>query len=123
MPGAIFGIVLGGYLVKRLHMDPRMATKMAITCNIICIFGIFSLAFLGCENIKMAGTTSSYNSADPSTSKVQLASTCNQDCQCSSTLIKPICGINGLTYFSPCHAGCKEYKSVESNGRKEVTCS
>lgn len=62
LPGAIFGIVLGGYLVKRFKIDSKGASQMAICCNIICIFGIFSLAFLGCDNIKMAGTTSSYNS-------------------------------------------------------------
>ncbi len=62
LPGAIFGIVLGGYLVKSLKMGPQMAAKMAITCGVICILGIFSLAFLGCDNIKMAGTITSYNS-------------------------------------------------------------
>ncbi len=62
LPGAIFGIVLGGYLVKTLKMDPRMASKMAITCGIISILGIFLLLFFGCDNIKMAGTITSYNS-------------------------------------------------------------
>lgn len=60
IPGACVGIVLGGYLVKRFKIDPRGAALMAITCNIICLVGIVVLIFLGCPNIRMAGTTVSY---------------------------------------------------------------
>jgi solute carrier organic anion transporter family, member 3A len=61
IPGACVGIVLGGFLVKRLKIDPKGASKMAVVCNIICIAGIISLIFIGCPNVRMAGTTASYN--------------------------------------------------------------
>ena len=60
IPGACVGIVLGGYLVKRFKIDPTGASKMAIVCNVLCIIGIIVLLFLGCPNIKMAGTTMPY---------------------------------------------------------------
>ncbi len=61
IPGACLGIVLGGFLVKRFQINPVGASKMAIISNIFCIMGIFVLIFVGCKNIKMAGTTISYN--------------------------------------------------------------
>ena len=37
-----------------------------------------------------------------------LASTCNSDCGCLSTVFEPVCS-DGITYFSPCRAGCDKY--------------
>uniref|UniRef100_A0A8C2B007 Solute carrier organic anion transporter family member n=1 Tax=Cyprinus carpio TaxID=7962 RepID=A0A8C2B007_CYPCA len=36
-----------------------------------------------------------------------LMASCNADCQCPETNWDPVCGENGLTYFSPCLAGCR----------------
>uniref|UniRef100_A0A4W3J2I0 Kazal-like domain-containing protein n=1 Tax=Callorhinchus milii TaxID=7868 RepID=A0A4W3J2I0_CALMI len=36
-----------------------------------------------------------------------LVSVCNSDCTCSKTQWEPVCAVNGLTYISPCLAGCK----------------
>ena len=44
-----------------------------------------------------------------------LTSSCNSNCLCSPTHIEPICGANGITYFSPCYAGCKQYKAHDSS--------
>ncbi len=35
---------------------------------------------------------------------------CNRDCNCFSTY-NPTCGINKVTYVSPCYAGCKNVDS------------
>ena len=37
---------------------------------------------------------------------VDLVSACNMDCQCTTSLYEPVCGPDGVQYFSPCHAGC-----------------
>lgn len=60
IPGACIGIVAGGFLVKKFKIDPKGAALMAISCNIICLFGIIVLIFTGCPNIIMAGTTVAY---------------------------------------------------------------
>ena len=61
IPGACVGIVAGGFIVKKFKIDIRGASMMAIFCNILCLIGIAFLVFLGCPNIKMAGTTMQYH--------------------------------------------------------------
>ena len=35
-------------------------------------------------------------------------SACNDGCGCSTWSYEPVCGADGLVYFSPCHAGCDD---------------
>ena len=41
---------------------------------------------------------------------------CNSDCLCTTGFYEPVCD-NGVTYFSPCYAGCKDtpYLDAASN--------
>lgn len=41
--------------------------------------------------------------------------TCNYRCSCTSTSYYPVCGADGLTYFSPCEAGCTEVQNDEND--------
>ena len=34
--------------------------------------------------------------------------TCNLTCNCDFNKYSPICGADGMIYFSPCHAGCSQ---------------
>lgn len=47
---------------------------------------------------------------------MELVSTCNVDCGCTTAGFEPICDNNYTVYFSPCHAGCTV--SELSNGTK-----
>ena len=46
--------------------------------------------------------------------------TCVQDCECLSHSFEPVCGQDGLTYFSPCRAGC--FNKTDYNNEKVRTC-
>ncbi|XP_042220869.1 solute carrier organic anion transporter family member 3A1-like isoform X2 [Homarus americanus] len=123
IPGACIGIFLGGYLLKRFSLRPKGAIQMVMVFNLIGLSFYGLLFVLGCDNVKMAGTTSPYFNTSMAHSvannpgrldnggsfQVNLTAWCNTGCSCTSSLVEPVCGNNGLTYFSPCHAGCTSY--------------
>ncbi|ESO83194.1 hypothetical protein LOTGIDRAFT_92173, partial [Lottia gigantea] len=107
IPGAVVGILIGGYISKRFQLRPKGAIQLTLALNLLALFGFTFFFFLGCENLKIAGATLPYfNSSGHKIFDPNLTSTCNENCDCSNTVLEPICGINGITYFSPCHAGC-----------------
>ncbi|XP_071442039.1 solute carrier organic anion transporter family member 3A1 [Hetaerina americana] len=114
IPGACIGIFMGGCLLKRLELRPKGAVQFVLVSNSICLACYTLLFFLGCDNVKMAGTTIPYfNSSGKSLEpfQVNLTAACNFGCECRMTDVEPVCGNNGLTYFSPCHAGCTALSS------------
>ncbi|KAK0158530.1 hypothetical protein PV328_009522 [Microctonus aethiopoides] len=114
IPGACIGIFFGGCLLKRLELRPKGAVQFVLVSNIICLLCYGLLFFLGCDNVKMAGTTIPYfNSSTiaPEPFQVNLTASCNFGCECPMNDVEPVCGNNGLTYFSPCHAGCTTFSS------------
>lgn len=112
IPGACIGIFMGGCLLKRLELRPKGAVQFVLISNTICLSCYGLLFFLGCDNVKMAGTTIPYyNSSRAEPFQVNLTAACNFGCECHMTDVEPVCGNNGLTYFSPCHAGCTAFSS------------
>ncbi|XP_078573013.1 solute carrier organic anion transporter family member 4C1-like [Branchiostoma floridae x Branchiostoma japonicum] len=108
VPAGILGSVIGGVLMKKYRMGVTGALKITVI-GVACMF-IIPLAFLvRCPNTVMAGVTVPYgNGSVPRTPVVgvaELESTCNKDCPCPSAF-NPVCGENGVEYFSPCLAGC-----------------
>lgn len=119
IPGACIGIIVGGYILKRFQLKPKGAVQFVLASNVVCLACYGLLFFLGCDNVKMAGTTIPYynnhSNLSPEPFQVNLTAACNFGCECHMFDVEPVCGNNGLTYFSPCHAGCTEFSSSSSN--------
>lgn len=55
IPSAIVGIVLGGILVKRLHLGPMRCSVLCLLGALFCLLSTLPLFFMGCPTHQIAG--------------------------------------------------------------------
>ncbi|KAF7402708.1 hypothetical protein HZH66_004975 [Vespula vulgaris] len=48
--------------------------------------------------------------------------TCEASCDCDRNKFSPICGADGKTYFSACHAGCSNYTIADGKVASFYNC-
>lgn len=78
----------------------------------LSVVGILAYVYLGCD----ANENTMIASAQPQEGTVKI---CSANCQCDYVKYTPVCGSDGLTYISPCHAGCTE-QSMNESGIKVI---
>uniref|UniRef100_A0A3P8NXF6 Solute carrier organic anion transporter family member n=1 Tax=Astatotilapia calliptera TaxID=8154 RepID=A0A3P8NXF6_ASTCA len=108
LPAVALGFITGGFLLKRFKLGIVGAARVAISASLgsFCLLAV--QIFVQCENAEVAGLSMSYQrvpqvSYNPQT----LLSQCNGHCFCSVKHWDPVCAYNGMTYASPCLAGCQ----------------
>uniref|UniRef100_A0A673IL24 Solute carrier organic anion transporter family member n=1 Tax=Sinocyclocheilus rhinocerous TaxID=307959 RepID=A0A673IL24_9TELE len=108
LPAVALGIVTGGFIMKKFKLNVLGATKICIGTSLLAFSTLLIQYFLQCDNTQVPGLTVSYQGV-PQVSYQQntLISLCNMGCSCSLKHWDPICASNGLTYASPCLAGCQ----------------
>uniref|UniRef100_A0A667ZXE5 Solute carrier organic anion transporter family member n=1 Tax=Myripristis murdjan TaxID=586833 RepID=A0A667ZXE5_9TELE len=118
IPAVALGMFSGGVIMKKFKLGVMEAAKFAFGTSLLGYFlSLFFLA-MGCENSKVAGITVSYTGVEGlSSHERSLFSDCNSGCLCSRREWDPVCGENGITYVSPCLAGCT---SSTGSGRNTV---
>uniref|UniRef100_H3DF25 Solute carrier organic anion transporter family member n=1 Tax=Tetraodon nigroviridis TaxID=99883 RepID=H3DF25_TETNG len=118
IPAVALGMFSGGLVMKKYKLGVMGAAKFAFGTSLLgFVLSLFFLA-MGCENSKVAGITVSYSGVEGlSYQEPSLFSDCNSGCLCSRREWDPVCGENGITYVSPCLAGCV---SSTGSGRNTV---
>uniref|UniRef100_A0A8C6HJ09 Solute carrier organic anion transporter family member n=1 Tax=Mus spicilegus TaxID=10103 RepID=A0A8C6HJ09_MUSSI len=103
IPGAALGQILGGVLVSKFKMKCKNTMKFALCTSGVALVLSFVFIYAKCENEPFAGVSESYNGTGE---MGNLTAPCNANCNCLRSYYYPLCGSDGIQYFSPCFAGC-----------------
>ncbi|XP_037370158.1 solute carrier organic anion transporter family member 1B3 isoform X2 [Talpa occidentalis] len=115
LPTFAAGLLAGGYIIKRFKFTLIQVAKFSFSVYVISFLLASVNLMLICESKSVAGLTLTYDGNSPvATHKNIPLSHCNSDCNCDESQWEPVCGNNGITYLSPCLAGCKS-----SSGNKK----
>uniref|UniRef100_UPI0037E76F1F solute carrier organic anion transporter family member 1C1-like n=1 Tax=Semicossyphus pulcher TaxID=241346 RepID=UPI0037E76F1F len=107
LPAVAVGIFLGGLLMKRYKLSLVSGAQLSFATSFMAYLLLLLQFGTKCDNIPVAGLTISYNGTHSvSHNKDMLYSECNRDCSCSLEEWDPVCSDSGITYISPCLAGC-----------------
>ncbi|XP_072021081.1 solute carrier organic anion transporter family member 4A1-like [Amphiura filiformis] len=101
-------MLVSGWLIKRFRLTIPAMLKMNLGSMVICTISLLGL-FLRCEEQHVAGVNVRYPSNLTYNEIPSLDASCNTACHCSTYEFLPVCGSNGIVFFSSCHAGCTNY--------------
>lgn len=109
LTASALGILTAGIAITKFQPSARKLTLWNVLIGITSALAVFSFAFMGCNE-------------NENSVKLNFGDTCNSNCHCDYIKYSPVCGIDGRTYISACHAGCIDV--TKSNGTKYFTsCS
>lgn len=90
------GLLIAGFAISKYKPRARYLAFWNVIVGFLSVASVLSYSFMGCDESRNAVSVN-YD-AIPS---------CNSDCFCDFAKYSPVCGVDGVTYISACHAGCK----------------
>ncbi|KAK6618077.1 hypothetical protein RUM44_002519 [Polyplax serrata] len=101
------GIIISGVFILRYKPNARFVAAWIAFTAVIYAIGMGILMLIGCPMDDFAGLDF-HGPGQPDFHPV-----CNTTCNCDREKFSPICGVDGKTYFSACHAGCRNATLVD----------
>uniref|UniRef100_A0A8C8DAJ1 Solute carrier organic anion transporter family member n=1 Tax=Oncorhynchus tshawytscha TaxID=74940 RepID=A0A8C8DAJ1_ONCTS len=115
LPVVAVGIFLGGLLMKRYKLGVVSGAQLSFVTSFMAYLLLLLQFGTKCDNVQVAGLTVSYNGTPGVVYNGNLWSECNRDCSCLAGEWDPVCSDNGITYTSPCLAGCSSSTGYGKN--------
>ncbi|KAG7225077.1 hypothetical protein INR49_014533, partial [Caranx melampygus] len=101
VPSAGVGIVLGGYIIKKLKLGARESAKLAMICSGVSLLCFSTLFIVGCESINLGGINIPYT-----TGQVITPSSGGQVNQLQLVIVKTYLNENGYAVSGKCDRTC-----------------
>jgi hypothetical protein len=100
--GMLSGFLVSGIVISKKKPGPNSLLLWNVIGGGIYMLGQISYLFLTCPDGKMPINEG----------KMNLSTSCNWECHCDTLSYSPVChDQSGMTFFSPCHAGCNDFDS------------
>ena len=103
----VFGALATGLLgeiIKRKKLSHEKVLLIMFIGTAIQLPLMFVFRYVRCDTIQFGGGGGGGGGFDAS-----MTLPCNEGCSCLSSSFEPVC-VNGVNFFSPCHAGCTEHE-------------
>ncbi|XP_063220394.1 solute carrier organic anion transporter family member 74D-like [Bacillus rossius redtenbacheri] len=94
------GIIISGVFILRVKPNARFVAAWIAFTAVVYAIGMGILMFIGCPMDDFAGLQTDGRR------RTSFEPGCESRCDCDRSKFSPICGEDGKTYFSACHAGC-----------------
>lgn len=104
------GIIISGVFILRVKPNARFVAAWIAFTAVVYALGMAVLMFIGCPMDDFAGLL-------PADQRIigrpAFQPVCNASCECDRDKFSPICGQDGRTYYSACHAACSNMTIVD----------
>ncbi|KAM5192159.1 solute carrier organic anion transporter family member 4C1 [Mantella aurantiaca] len=120
IPAAAIGQIIGGIIVSKFKFDCKNMIRFSIVLTFVSLALATVFIFAKCDNEPFAGVTVNYNGTGEMN---ELMSPCNNNCSCARSFFDPVCGVDGVQYFSSCYAGCSSSRLSDDDMKIYTNCS